>query len=150
MNKRCRYCAACHYTGELLCCCSGGKLYRPQPREPPKYLQWLMTSNSRKALEFRSSLVRYNQLFALASRKYKRAPQPDGRGAPVVKLRGGTCVVASGIKPPKYHGNEGEPFCGVYFTYDPKIASELRLGNHLQGQFVDKKVLIRNVPQMQI
>jgi len=100
-----------------------------------------MTSRSRKALAFCASLVRYNQLCALASRKYKRAPQPDGRGAPVVKLRGGTCVVASGVKPPKYHGKENEPFCGVYFTYDPKIASELRLDNSLQAQFVDEKVL---------
>lgn len=140
MDVPCKWCLGLCYPNEKCCCCADGKFYMVPIRDPPKYLLWLLTSDARKAREFRESIVRYNTGFSFACRKFIQRAQPEGRGEPVVKFQGSNFFIASGLFCAIYHQQEDQPLFGICYTYDAKEAAAIRMSNPIQGPYYNREV----------
>jgi len=91
--------------------------------ELPPFLQWLLTSGHREAVNFRQNINAYNTLLSFASRMYNAVSQPGG--VQIGKQTGSTFHLASALYPP----DGKKPLFGNCFLLDPDDATNMRMQN---------------------
>ena len=136
MSIKCRHCNAFHWIAERVAasrigtpafttCCKQGDVVLEHLKDPPEYLQYLLSSMDSTAKAFRNNIRKYNSALAFTSVKYTVDGRATG-GIQCFQIHGELFHLQGPLQPQDLASAQ---FAQLYF-YDPELATNIQVGHY--------------------